>query len=527
MTTPWQFRQPTHAASGKNVTFPAGTYHLNMILLLLGATPSGYSFSAATLYYHAAGSILETGNSIVSTGESTADSIIKRDWAWRSNVGGVIWNVAPAAWVGYTGPQKSDGTPTLPSYPLNDATHGALCVTTHSTADASNFHVGDFVYITGGQAVNGSYSASNITQVRTVDATTGAIGITDPLTVNIPWGTGYPAFIENLTTNNVAQHNIGFQNLTILTPSTPVSLNDTYGVTWQHIYMSQTETYFSELFYNEWSARVRIHDNPLITLDFFEFPLSSYLTLGPNNNWYVGQRGKNAFVVNGASTPLNASDNDFLFPCGGGFSLEGTIAEADIEHNQFETLCSDGGSTNGSSTITFGVSLGNSLGYSWIFSNNDIYTNSSRAMAVNSHKAMPTSTIISNNVITWEPMGAASVGIGIASPAELSANILTVRGAAGLADATGVSLLAIPGQDPPTAQGNKVMFIGKASVCFNVADPGSLYTDSIIISDNSCTNAGAGINIGNSGDTPNVSFLGNTIVNPGISYCKVIPRMPS
>ena len=86
---------------------------------------------------------------------------------------------------------------------------------------------------------------------------------------------------QNLTTNNVAQNNIGFQNMTILTPSTPVSLNDTYGVSWQNIYMPQIQTYSAELFYNEWSAKLSIHDNPLITVDAFELPLSSYLTLGP------------------------------------------------------------------------------------------------------------------------------------------------------------------------------------------------------------------------------------------------------
>jgi hypothetical protein len=390
------------AASGKQVYFPAGTYHLNMILLLLGSTPAGYRFTPATLRYHAAGSILQTGSSILSTGNTTTNTIIQRDWAWRVSVGGVIWNVAPAPWAGYTGPQKSDGTPSLPSYALNNAAHGALSVTTHRTPDATNFHVGDFVYITGGQAVNGSYSASNITQVRTVDLATGTIGIADPLTVDIPWGTGYPAFIEDLTTNSVAQYNIGFQNMTIQTPSTPVSLNDTYGVTWQNISMPKMETHLAELFYNEWSARVSIYDNPLITLDSFEFPLSSYLTVGPNNNWYIGQRSKNAFVVNGASTPLAVSENAFVFPCGGGFALEGTIAEADIQHNHFATLCSDPGVQNDSSTVTFGVSIGNSLGYSWVFSNNDIYTNSSRAMAVNSHNAMPTSTVISHNLITWD-----------------------------------------------------------------------------------------------------------------------------
>ena len=86
--------------------------------------------------------------------------MIQRDWAWRCNVGGVIWNVAPAARVRIYRASKSDGTPALPSYALKNARHGALSVTTMAPKDANNFHVGDFVYITGGQAVNGSYSAS-------------------------------------------------------------------------------------------------------------------------------------------------------------------------------------------------------------------------------------------------------------------------------------------------------------------------------------------------------------------------------
>ncbi len=238
-------------ASGKTVSFPAGTYHVNMVLLLLGSTPAGYRFSADTLHYHAAGSILETRNAIVSSGDTLTNTIIKRDWASRSNVGGVIWNVAPAAWAGYTGPQKSDGTPALRSYPLNNAAHGAFAVTTTSPRDATNFRVDDIVYITGGQPVNGRYSASDITKIRSVDSATGIIALNDPLTVDIPWGYGYGAFIENLTANNVAQENIAFQNFTILIPTTPVSINDTYKLLWQNIYMPQTETFLAELFYNE------------------------------------------------------------------------------------------------------------------------------------------------------------------------------------------------------------------------------------------------------------------------------------
>ncbi len=527
MTTPSQSKPATTLLLESRSTFRQVPTHVNMILLLLGSTPAGYRYTPATLYYHAAGSILETGNSILSTGNTTTNTIIQRDWAWRCNVGGVIWNVAPAAWVGYTGPQKSDGTPALPSYALNNARHGALSVTTMAPKDANNFHVGDFVYITGGQAVNGSYSASNITQIRTVVPATGALGIADPLTVDIPWGSGYPAFIENLTTNNVAQNNISFQNMTILTPSTPVSLNDTYGISWQGIYMPQTQTYSAELFYNEWSAKLSIHDNPLITVNDFELPLSSYVTLGPNNTWYIGMRGKNAFVVNGASTPLRIFKNDFVFPCGGGFGLEGTIAEADIEYNHFDTLCSGGGTINDPSTITFGVSLGHSLGYSWTFSNNDIYTNSAKVLTVNSRNAMPKTTVISHNTISWQPTAPANVGIVLVSPAQLMDNTLTIKGGVGLPAAPAVSLLAIPGQSPPIAQGNKVIVTGgQASVCFNISDPGSVYDDYINISTNSCTNTRLGLNVANPLNTPNVWFLGNTVLNTGMTYSKVFRSSP-
>src|SRR5262249_44867476 len=149
----------------------------------------------------------------------------------------------------------------------------------------------------------------------------------------------------------------------------------------------------------------------------------------------------------------------------------------------------------------------------------NIYTNSSRALVSNSRNAMPASTVISNNVISWEPGAVAYIGMAVVSPAQLTDNTLNVRGTAGLSTAAAVSLLAIPGQSPPLARGNNVSVSGgQASRCFNVADPGSLYSDYIMISDNSCRNTVLGINVSNPGNTPNVSFFDNTIVSVGITY---------
>src|SRR5262249_45078981 len=142
------------AAPGKQVYFPAGTYHLNMILLLHGSTRAGYAFDETTAGYNAVGSILESGSSITTIGDGITKTSIQRNWAWLRNARGVIWTVAPAVWFGYTGPQKSDGTPALRSYPLKNARHGALSINTTAPRDVANFHVGDIVYITGGQTVN-------------------------------------------------------------------------------------------------------------------------------------------------------------------------------------------------------------------------------------------------------------------------------------------------------------------------------------------------------------------------------------
>ena len=140
---------------------------------------------------------------------------------------------------------------------------------------------------------------------------------------------------------------------------------------------------------------------------------------------------------------------------------------------------------------------------------------------------MPASTVISNNVISWEPGAVAYVGMAVVSPAQVTGNSLTVKGAAGLPAATAVSLLAIPGHNPPLAQGNHVSVTGgQASACFNVPDPGSLYSDYIMISDNSCTNTRLGINVGSPAHTPNVWFLGNTVLNTGMTYSKVFHSSP-
>jgi hypothetical protein len=103
---------------------------------------------------------------------------------------------------------------------------------------------------------------------------------------------------------------------------------------------------------------------------------------------------------------------------------------------------------------------------------------------------------------------------------------LTLRGV-GLAAATAVYLIVIPGRNPPSAQRNTVsVYGGQAGACFGVSDPGSVYTDLIMLSDNSCTNTRLGINIDSSDDTPNVIFSNNAVINPGISYSRVLLHPP-
>ena len=63
LTTPSQSRPATTLLLESRSTFRQ-VPNVNMILLLLGSTPAGYRYTPATRYYHAAGSILETGNSI-------------------------------------------------------------------------------------------------------------------------------------------------------------------------------------------------------------------------------------------------------------------------------------------------------------------------------------------------------------------------------------------------------------------------------------------------------------------------------
>jgi hypothetical protein len=47
-----------------------------------------------------------------------------------------------------------------------------------------------------------------------------------------------------------------------------------------------------------------------------------------------------------------------------------------------------------------------------------------------------------------------------------------------------------------------------------------------MLSDNSCTNTRLGINIDSSDDTPNVIFSNNAVINPGISYSRVLSSPP-
>src|SRR4029077_12159068 len=138
------------AAAGKQVYFPAGTYHVNMVLLVQGLTRAGYVFDGGGAGYQAVGSILESGSSITTTGAGPGKTIIARDWAWMSSAKGVIWNVAPAIWRGYVGPQGSaGGASTFVSYPIDDASHGASAIVTTAAADAGKFKAGDIVFITG------------------------------------------------------------------------------------------------------------------------------------------------------------------------------------------------------------------------------------------------------------------------------------------------------------------------------------------------------------------------------------------
>ena len=512
------------AAAGKQLYFPAGTYHLNEIVFSSNVGVIGYGPSTGT----ASGSILARQTKVSAIGAGVDKTIITQDFAVANNGRGALFTLAPNGIFPFSGPQQSSNAARYTNYAFNSAIRGATSITTTSAGDAGNFSAGDVAYFTGGVAVDGSYTISNMSKVVSANATTGVIKLQDPITSDLPYGSGIANFISDLTTNAAVLETISFQDMTLSTPNSPFNPNSVYGLTINNVRIPETEQYTAGLFAGQWIAKLNVQ-NSEISSNTTQVTVDSYVNFSTNNHMRIPVPYGSFSFKGGTNTTVEGSEWGLF--CGSGIVLQGSMPTVTFEKNVVAEACPVNGSSADSPTITLNyvaTSLANA--YNWLIQNNSITSSAFYELGTNNGNAGPPNTIISNNAINHVGQtGVATQSVLLYGPVKFIGNRIYTTSPGN----TGGFIMNL---GTPTAAGGALTdienndFVQSGTdnrIGLQITDPGSAVTNILKVQNNRFVNVSTGIYMpgsGNPTNLPNAQFWNNSFdgvtapYNPAASF---------
>src|SRR5262249_24049308 len=134
------------------------------------------------------------------------------------------------------------GRGTFTTYPIHDSFRGTNIITLMSPKDITHFKIGNFVYWTGGEKVNGTLVlVSNISYIVSINSAGGTFTVAYEQINHLPFRTRTVSpYVEKLSTNNAILTNLTWRDITFSTPNTPFVSNLIYNLQFLNVESNAT-----------------------------------------------------------------------------------------------------------------------------------------------------------------------------------------------------------------------------------------------------------------------------------------------